>query len=145
MNQFVEVKTSELIGYALDWAVGKACEERHPTLYLGENEIWRVGPFAKVWNPSDDWSQGGPLIEKYNVLLSPPTSMVHRNFGSFDSRNGWDESGYWGATIFAKVRKHRRKAFNHPASALIVAMRAVVQFELGDTVQVPGNLIGVTS
>ncbi|MNJ49038.1 hypothetical protein D3C77_442530 [compost metagenome] len=96
--------------------------------------------FPVRYKPSADWAQGGLLIEKYKVLLTPPTDMVHRNFGSFDKRNGWYESGNWGSTIFGKERKHRRTAFHHPDSPLIVAMRAIAQFELGDTAQVPKEL-----
>lgn len=93
------------------------------------------------WMPSTDWGQGGPLIEKYGVLLSPPSSFVHRNFGNFDKRNGYYESGFWGATIFGKERKHRRTSFHHETEPLIPAMRAIVQFKLGDVVSVPVELV----
>ena len=139
MERLVEIPTADLIGCALDWAVGQALMTAGCAAHLYPNSLkmWLVGPFGKPFNPSADWSQGGPLVEQFNVLLSPPTSPVHRNFGSFDKRNGYYESECWGATIFGKERKHRRTSFNHEGSALIVAMRAIVQSELGDVVSVP--------
>ena len=145
MTDLIEVKTADLAGEALGWAVGIAeglelhLEPPHYgngwlvfSIYRGE-----VTERCKRWNPWEDWALGGPLIEKYKVSLSPPTSAVHRNFGYMDKRNGYYESGFWGSTIFGRERKHRRTAFNHPDNPLIVAMQAIAQFELGDTVQVP--------
>lgn len=123
MSDMIEVKVEELSGRALDWAAGKA-----------------QGHYCDS-HPSTDWNRGGPLIQKYGVLLSPPKSMVHRNYGNFDERNGWYESGVWGATIFGNERKHRRRSFNHPDQPLVAAMRAIVQFELGDVVSVPAALV----
>ena len=162
MPEVCELKVDELEGAALDWAVAHATEawtwahEWFPTMTLdptfrgvsdnapnGQVRLVPNNPMrqgSQAFSPSSDWSQGGPLIQKYNVLLTPPTDLVHRNFGSFDKRNGWYESGQWGSTIFGKERKHRRASFHHPNSPLIVAMRAIVQFELGDTVQVPAEL-----
>lgn len=157
-----QVNVSELTGAALDWAVAKASGmpfytqgEDWPGNYrvtqqAGEEPVIiraLIGTLwlefqgkTTPWSPSTDWSQGGPLIDKYGVLLSPPKSMVHRNFGNFDARNGWYESGVWGATIFGAERKHRRRAFDHPDQPLVAAMRAIVQFELGDVVSVPDDL-----
>ena len=141
--QMIDVKAADLTGLALDWAVAKAvglplCEEACQGDFIlvghGDGDLERFAP-------STDWAQGGPLIEKYGVLLSPPSSLVHRNFGNFDKRNGYYESGFWGATIFAKERKHRRKAFEHPDQPLVVVMRAIVQFELGEVVSVPAELV----
>lgn len=141
------MKTSELKGAALDWAVAKAVGV--PVIVLpadNPEERWQVqsahcldlgGPY---W-PSQNWGQAGPLIDKYNVTLSPPTSLVHRSFGSFDKRNGYSEAGVWGSTIFAKERKFRRAGFHHQTSALIPAMQAIVQFELGDEIEVPADLM----
>lgn len=151
MTEFVEVKTQDLSGAALDWAVAMAEGYRVDPEGDGRSVISPKGVFTSVsvrgaaegfgYRPSSDWNQGGPLIEKYQVLLTPPSNLVHRNFGSFDKRNGWYESGFWGSTIFGKERKHRRASFHHPDSPLIVAMRAIAQFELGDTLNVPKELL----
>ncbi|MCE0778875.1 DUF2591 domain-containing protein [Pseudomonas sp. NMI542_15] len=149
MTDLIEVKTAELAGEALGWAIGKA---EGLDVFLAPPEYgnpWRVfarrqaaaTEHTKRYNPWEDWALGGPLIEKYQVSLSPPASAVHRNFGYMDKRNGYYESGLWSSTIFGKERKHRRTAFHHPNNPLIVAMQAIAQFELGDIVQVPKELI----
>lgn len=151
MSKMIEVKVADLIGPALDWAVGSAlgwvC---YPEDSIECGNTWHMGgdraPFGPVirttdWRPSTDWAQAGTLIKKYGVLLSPPSSLVHRNFGSFDKRNGYYESGLWSTTIFGKERKHRRTSFSHETEPLIPVMRAIVQFELGDVVSVPAELM----
>ncbi|TRZ60015.1 DUF2591 domain-containing protein [Pseudomonas alloputida] len=149
MTDLIEVKTADLSGEALGWAVGKA---EGLDVFLAPPEYgnpWRVfaryqasaTEHTKRYNPWEDWALGGKLIEKYQVSLSPPKSAVHRNFGYMDKRNGYYESGFWSSTIFGKERKHRRTAFHHPNNPLTVAMRAIAQFELGDIVQVPKELI----
>ncbi|MEE4652817.1 phage protein NinX family protein [Pseudomonas alliivorans] len=146
MSEFVEVKTADLVGAALDWAVGRAlgaevkphafCEA--PGSYLHPNcTVFPNGRAASHWQPSTDWSQGGPLIEKFGVLLSPKESMVHVHGGP---NAGWQESGSWGATIFRKG-EHRRKAHNHESEPLVAAMRCVVGWSLGETVSVPKELL----
>ncbi|MFN3046460.1 DUF2591 domain-containing protein [Pseudomonas alloputida] len=149
MTDLIEVKTADLVGEALGWAVGKAEGLNLELVPPQYGNPWRV--FAryqgqaivhtKRYNPWEDWALGGKLIEKYQVSLSPPTSAVHRNFGYMDKRNGYYESGLWSSTIFGKERKHRRTAFHHPDNPLTVAMQAIAQFELGDTVQVPKELL----
>lgn len=149
MTDLIEVTTAELVGEALGWAVGKA---EGLDVFLAPPEYgnpWRVfarysymvTEHTKRYNPWEDWALGGKLIEKYQVSLSPPKSAVHRNFGYMDKRNGYYESGFWSSTIFGKERKHRRTTFHHPNNPLIVAMQAIAQFELGDTIQVPKDLI----
>lgn len=149
MTALIEVKVADLAGEPLNWAVGIA-EELN--MYVAPtvngvparafvNRLRGETVYGQRYDPVNDWATGGPLIHKYKVLLTPPTDLVHRNFGPFDPRNGWDESGLWGSTIFGKERKHRRTAFHHPDSPLIVVCRAIVQFELGETVSVPAELM----
>lgn len=137
----IEVKTSELIGPALDWAVGYSVrdEEFISGHFAGSREAWAIDWISSSsYSPSTEWAQGGPLIEKYGIMLSPPKSLSHYNGGP---KAGWSESGYWGTTIFGRDRAHRRASFNHETMPLVAAMRAVVQFVLGDTVSVPKELM----
>ena len=53
------MKTSELTGAALDWAVAK-CEGR-------EMRAWRTYKRLNQTNYSTDWSQGGPIIERETI------------------------------------------------------------------------------
>ena len=55
------MKTSELTGAALDWAVAK-CE--------GNNGVWYVSDKETVdFTPSTDWAQGGPIIEREKIAI----------------------------------------------------------------------------
>ncbi len=51
------MKTSELTGAALDWAVAK-CEGR-------EMRAWRTYKRLNQTNYSTDWAQGGPILERH--------------------------------------------------------------------------------
>ena len=52
------MKTSELTGAALDWAVAR-CEGG-----VGENQL-----LGAWYAPSTDWAQGGPIIEREKITL----------------------------------------------------------------------------
>lgn len=132
----IEVKTAELSGKALALATWLADRGEPGAHNPKTGYIWT--DMDEHWLPHADWSQGWPLIEKYGVLLSPPKSMMHVNGGP---NAGWRETGTWGSTIFGTERKHRRKAFEHQDQPLVAAMRAIVQFELGDAVSVPAELV----
>lgn len=144
MTDRIEVKTADLKFGALDWCIARVegieVELTPPNYGDGTSLVFIKGA-EPLYRPSTNWEQGGPLIEKYKVSISPPTSPVHRNFGYMDKRNGYAEAGVWGSTIFGKERKYRRTAFHHPDSPLVAAMLAIVQSELGDTIQVPKELM----
>ncbi|MDH1236487.1 phage protein NinX family protein [Stutzerimonas stutzeri] len=114
----VEVKTTELIGPALDWAVAKA---------EGYDEGWLLRQMNNP-NPatraipaySTDWSQGGPLIEQYRMHICP---IVYDGIGMTQC---WIDSC------------DNRFIDSTP---LIAAMRCLVVAKLGDTVQIPSELI----
>jgi hypothetical protein len=57
------MKTSELIGDALDWAVAK-CEG---VLMRWERSTHDEAPLE--YSPSTDWAQGGPIIEREKMTL----------------------------------------------------------------------------
>ena len=73
----MKVRTAELIGPALDWAVAKCEEEqdRKITVIRREDYVGKVieretefdsGAY-EWWSPSRIWSQGGPIIERENL------------------------------------------------------------------------------
>ena len=69
----MKVKTSELQGAALDWAVAK-CEGMVPnTPFIASNKEY-------TFKPSTDWAQGGPIIERCCINVY------------------YDGGGYWCAT-----------------------------------------------
>lgn len=129
MTDLIEVKTADLAGEALGWAVGMAEGlelELEPPHY---NTSWRVfarhrytvTEQAKRFNPWEDWAVGGPLLQKHNVSLHCP-------------QKDWD---YWAAWITENGKEVAQGA-DLPLPA---ACRAIVAHKLGDTVQVPKELM----
>lgn len=125
MNGFTEVKTAELTGAALDWAVAVADEEEHPQVYSGV--IYVNGPkknaLAMEYCPSTNWAQGGPLRDKYDVGIEPgvPDGLPYAYVP------GRDLDG------------------SHGETALIALCRAIVAAKMGDVVEVPVELVGVAA
>ena len=112
----VKVKTAELEGAPLDWAVAKAAG------WDFSKEFYRI--MAQGYRPSTDWSQGGPLIEKYKL------EIVQAGHG-FACVKSWVFSCYDVDELHPEGSTH-----------LIAAMRAIVAAKLGDEVEVPGELVG---
>jgi hypothetical protein len=115
----MEIKTSELHGTALDWAVAK-CEgfdeylENYLPLCYADADGRNV-----AWNPSTDWSQGGPIIEREGIAL-----QMH--FGD------------WIALPYDSV--FSEEAYQQGTRPLVAAMRCYVASKLGDEVEVPEGL-----
>lgn len=118
----MKVKTSELTGAALDWAVAK-CEGKTRAIRLNKFKQWEDHELTQVcdddytlWNPSEDWSQGGPIIERQEIELVP--KGMH-----------WD--------AYADEDSH----VPYPGpTPLIAAMRCYVASKLGDEVEIPEEL-----
>lgn len=122
----IEVKTAELVGPALDWAVAKA--EGHEPLVVptgrAEYSVGVIlamddGPKGFACRYSTDWSLGGPLIDKHKVSIA--------------YHNGPD------CTPMACL-SDTHPAFECGRTTLIAACRAIVAAKLGDTVRVPRSL-----
>jgi hypothetical protein len=135
------IKTSELTGPALDWAVAK-CEGRNvvhnPMGAQGGHGFWvwedretghqqtvytPIGPrttpktrnSGDVYSPSTDWAQGGPIIEREKITTS-------------DALEAW-AAGYNGTlSVFGPT-------------LLIAAMRCYVARKLGETIDIPKELL----
>lgn len=129
MTDLIKVKTADLVGEQLGWAVGKAeglDVLLAPPIY---GNPWRV--FVRYtgevtirevrYNPWDDWALGGPLIEKHMVSLHCPQSTD-------DVWAGW-------------VITDKGEFCQAGDSALIASCRAIVAARLGDTAQVPKELM----
>lgn len=129
MTDLIEVKTCDLQGEALGWAVGKA--EGLDVLLAPPQygNPWRV--FAryqgqaiehtKRFNPWEDWGLGGPLLDKHNVSLHCPQH----------------DDDLWAAWITRCGKDVAQGA----ERALWAACRAIVAHKLGDTVQMPKELL----
>lgn len=105
------MKTSDLIGPALDWAVAKA--EGLPVRAPDWNNR-----FIDAYNYSTDWAKGGPIIEREWIALLPPRHPSTAPWRAYIAMN--DE--YEGPT------------------PLIAAMRCFVASKLGDEVEIPNEL-----
>jgi hypothetical protein len=124
LTMFKTVNTSELQGVALDWAVAK-CDGGEGLFYDtvatywikidGEDRALSKG-WAQSFTPSTNWAQGGPIIERENMTVGP------NPFGQGCVANKGDVDEY-GPT------------------PLIAAMRCYVASKLGDTLEIPAELL----
>ena len=133
------MKTAELTGALLDYWVARANGWTFgPPHKKHDWDVWRdssgeiTGTIpAQAYQPSHDWAQAGPIIEREKIHLSPPDARVHRNGGS---NAGWGESGVWMATTWHKGASGRRACGWDETSPLVAAMRCYVISKFGDEV-----------
>lgn len=135
----MKIKTCELTGPALDWAVAQAEGHRvslSRNWYQGQAEepfsmkvSWcRDGMVDSVhwwagqrFSPSTDWSQGGQIIEKEQINLTFC-------------------AGFWRATRDDRPASGEHAEEDGP-TVLIAAMRCFASSRLGDEVDVPGEML----
>jgi hypothetical protein len=124
------MKTSELTGAALDWAVAQ-CEYKDAEVdeyfefsyspYIRDYQTGNRIPFT----PSTNWVQGGPIIERDIVEL-------------IRCRDGSSGPIFWEARAgFEGEPGHAVETGHTP---LIAAMRCYVASKLGDEVDIPEEL-----
>lgn len=119
----MKIKTAELTGAALDWAVAK-CE--------GDGfAIQRPELLSSGFRPplfSTRWAQGGPIIE--------------REIGNLWKNNKLDpnEPDVWTAAAYHKAPDGTLLYYEDGPTPLIAAMRCYVASKLGDEVEVPEEL-----
>jgi hypothetical protein len=112
------MKTSELTGAALDRAVAKreGPNSVASCYYDDDTPLWLEEAPEPEWKPSTNWSQGGPIIERGLIVISP------------DPQHGWRANPYMDLTEF------------YGPTPLIAAMRCYVASKLGDEVEIPGGI-----
>lgn len=125
----VDIKTSQLSGVALDWAVAKS--EGLKTMLWPQvvTVLYPDAPRFVPFKPSTNWAQGGPIIEtnrlcigyKHEVdsWLIPPCNPDVECWAR-DTAGGYLKYG---------------------PTPLIAAMRCYVASKLGDTVSIPAELV----
>lgn len=86
---------------------------------------------VEYYAPHEDWQQGGPIIRRANIGISPPTSPVHRCGGP---NAGHGQSKAWTACTWTRGLDGRRSIGMHDTSPLIAAMRCFVRSVYGETV-----------
>jgi hypothetical protein len=110
----VKIKTSELTGVALDYAVAKC--EGVPVDAPGYD--WKIGHWAHQY--SIDWAAAGVIIEREGIEL----------------KRGLVRPFVWAAFAYNNPTAHRCGP-----TALVAAMRCYVSSKLGDEVEIPNELI----
>ena len=133
----MKIKTADLIGPALDWAVAK-CEGKNGVLH--DDGITRCiviasasGVYKGTYQSSINWSLGGPIIEREGINL-----FKHNKLNE-------SQPDVWCAHKVVP-RPNMEGSFNSCALALdgptplIAAMRCVAAANLGDEVDVPDEL-----
>ena len=122
----MKVKTNELNGDALDWAVAKCEPDDTVRIYFDEDtgeklchDDWDVPEFS----PSTDWAQGGPIIEREKI-----------GFWAYTLDEEGNENPGWYAETFAG-------SVATGPTPLIAAMRCYVASKLGHEVEVSDELL----
>jgi hypothetical protein len=112
----MKIKTSELQGAALDWAVAKA--EGVDGYIVNESFMTRWTDDecedGVDYHYSTDWAQGGPIIEREKMTLE------------------------WTGEDWMAYIRHDEEYFG--PTPLIAAMRCYVASKLGDAVEVSNEL-----
>ena len=118
------MKTSELTGAALDWAVAKCEGFVKVAIWPDHIGVCKKHSFENQlrWAPSTDWSQGGPIIDREKMQ----TKFCGDYLGWGAIKDGY-VAGCFGPT------------------PLVAAMRCYVAHKLGDTVDVPEELCPPTA
>ena len=110
----MKIKTADLIGAPLDWAVAKIDQ---PQWSDDDCRLW-VQDYEYQYSPSTIWSQGGPLIEREEIGLEWGPRLKEMEWLAWLPKND-----------------------SYGPTPLIAAMRCFVASRLGDEVEVPDELM----
>ena len=117
------IKVAEATQLQLDWLVAYA-QGRTPTLNMNSHgRVWHGwwlatgGEYERMPNYSNDWAQGGPILEREGISII------------FHEQGDWTASNLHGPVC------------EEGPTPLIAAMRCYVAGRLGDTVEVPEELV----
>lgn len=126
MSELVKVETSALAGEALNWAVGKAegldvwvapaVLQVLPRAFV---TMQGVIAYQQRYDPSGDWGQGGPLIDKHILQVKFYVNEQPDTRWRAETHDGWGEG----------------------PTPLVAACRAILADVLGETVEVPRELL----
>ena len=115
----MKIKTKDLTGAALDWAVAK-CENSDTSIEhfiaMHSHCAYDHGTF----DYSTNWAQGGPIIERERISIRQWTNVP---------------------LVHAYMPQDNAPWLSDGTSPLIAAMRCYCSFKLGDEVDVPEELM----
>ena len=126
----MKIKTSELTGAQLNWAVAE-CEGKVEQGVYGTPELLESGLYlhycdvllSHPYSPSTDWAEGGLLIQREGIGI--------RQYGDF-------LESHWQADKWAFKFVDPMATGPTP---LIAAMRCLCRAKLGDEVDIPDELL----
>lgn len=149
MSELIEVRAADLIGVPLDWAVsqieGIETSWRHGRELVKVHDgggIKLIESIRPIYSPSTDWSQAGPLIEKYRPDLGQWDHCGGKHDGKVSIGAGLQVPGAECGcedrlcNCGAWVRTH-----SFEGSYLVSFCRALVILSRGKVVRVPAELI----
>lgn len=116
----MKIKTADLTGPALDWAVAQLEGKVHGYKHQLVDDCRQVVSYS----PSTNWSQGGPLLEREKLELRC---------------NDYEWQAFCFGFPVAKAHSGRRVWASGPAP-LIAAMRCFCCAKLGDEIEIPQEL-----
>ena len=131
------MKTNELTGAALDWAVAIAEGFKPEQLYIWNSKSIFTRTFDDEGNPDgymtgpdrlygSKWEAGGKIVERERISITSCTPTVG------DNRTPFWFANHEGRTDYAEG-----------STALIAAMRCHAASRLGDEVEIPKELVRV--
>lgn len=142
----MKIKTTELIGPALDWAVMQCKHPRNSVSFFLEQRARH--PIHRLFYYSTDWSVGGPIIEREGITIV-----------RCDDDFGVDEKGYcnnvripvWAATtgqhsFFTGYDEPEPSLCQYESDVvfgptpLVAAMRCYVLSNLDDKIEIPEEI-----
>ena len=140
----MKIKVSELEGVALDWAVAKA-----EGLMLGQIAI--EGVKNGFYNPTTNWAQGGPIIEREKITIV--CAEGEYNYDKAGTPDCYDT--YWVAeigmqqhsTVYGSQGDNWGDCFRiytdemTGPTPLIAAMRCYCRAKLGPEIEVPEEVL----
>lgn len=127
----MKVKTSELSGVQLDYAVAWSVDWGQPVLHITSGGSF-VELMGVVFSPTSNWSQCGPLIEQFKLTLYLHTEYEINGEGVYDVYEaGCSADWFVDASTPDPVSTDPK----------IAICRAVVASKLGDEVDIPDELM----
>lgn len=146
------MKTSELLGVALNWAVAK-CEGLDFEIFsnprqigLADKDVWGnrrvLDPWyeGNAWEPSTDWTQGGLIIEREGISIRAIRKEGHKLDRQYLAAY---EHGNTGTLVRWSKQEHYPNPYYQGSTPLIAAMRCYVANKLGYETELPKELDNV--
>lgn len=137
----MKIKTSDLIDQALNWAAAKAVKPNYGDVrtHQANTGKWFVTIHGEAGNfqPSTNWAQGGPIIEREGILLRPVRKEGHKLNGQWLAMY---DAGNTGSMVQWTDKFWFPRHYLTGPTPLIAAMRCYVASKLGDEVEIPKEL-----